>query len=414
MNQLRFLAAVAWRNLWRHRRRSLITASAMAVAVALCMATIAFQDGMFEMLFDVMVEDQLGHVQVSHPDYAAKRVLYDTVPELDQRLATIDALDGTVAAAPRLEGYALIGGAKESAGGLLVGLDPARDRAVTRLEEQIVSGRPLGDDAAHEVLVGTGLADDIEVGVGDAIVVVTQATDGSIGNDVYDVVGVVKTGNAAVDRGGALMHLADLQTLLVLDDQAHRITVLTDDPDTIESYTERLTAALDTDAVAAQPWWEASPQTAEMMAMQDASAVLVLGIVFLVAAFGVLNTMMMSVFERTRELGVLKAIGLRPTRMVALIVFESFFLAGVAATLGLLLGGVLDWWLVVYGLDFSASMDGPLSFNGVTLDPVFKGVVRPITIVFVVISVFVVSVGASLLPAWRAASLAPVEAIRTE
>jgi len=150
------------------------------------------------------------------------------------------------------------------------------------------------------------------------------------------------------------------------------------------------------------------------MGMRDVTAFFFLGIVFAVAAFGVINTMMMSVFERTRELGVLRALGLRPNRLVRLVVIESFFLAAIAATIGLSVGGLLDWYLVVYGLDFSGSLPEGFSYEGVMLDPVMKGEVRAWPIAATVVSVFGVSMLASLWPAWRAAKVQPVEAIRSE
>jgi ABC-type lipoprotein release transport system permease subunit len=411
---MKFLMSVAWRNLWRHKRRSLITATAMAVAVALCMATIAITDGMFEKIFHVMVEQQLGHVQVHHPEYPATRNLYHTLSDAPAQVEAIEAVDGTVAVSPSLEGFALVGGAERSAGAMLRGIDPPRMEQVTTIHERVTEGTWLPDDPEQDIVLGVGLAEEIEAGLGDQVVAVTQAADGSLGNELYEVVGIASTGNTQMDNSGAWMHLADLQDLLVLPDQAHGITVLADDPDALEDYSARLGAAIGADGdIEVQTWWEASPQTEEMLAMRDFSVVLVLGIVFTVAAFGILNTMLMSVFERTRELGVLKAIGLRPGRLVVLIVFESFFLAGLASAIGLVLGAALDAYLIVYGIDFSAGGEG-FTFAGVTLDPVMRGAVRVESVVFIIASTFVVSVGASLWPAGRAARLAPVEAIRSE
>lgn len=411
---LSVLARVAWRNLWRHKRRSLITASAMAVALAMCLAMIAITDGMFSKMFEVLVEQQLGHAQVHHPDYPAKKVLYDTIADVSDVLATVDGVEGTVAAAPRLNGFALVGGASDSAGGQLVGIDPARERLVGPLAERVEVGAFLDDAPAREALVGIGLAEELRVGVGDEIVVVTQASDGSMGNDVYRVRGVVKTGATLLDRGGVWLHLADLQELLVLPDQAHGIQLLTTDADAVPDYAARVREAVGDERRHVQAWWEVSPQTAEMMEMRDASAVIVLGLVFVVAAFGIANTMMMSVFERTRELGVLKAIGLRPGRMVLLIVIESVFLAAVAAAIGLVLGGAIDLYLVTKGMIFSASAEEGMSFLGVTFDPVIKGEVRADGVITTVVALFLVTVLASLWPAARAARLRPVEAIRSE
>ena len=412
---MKFLWSVAWRNLWRHRRRSLITAFAMATGVALCMSMIAWADGMYADMFKVLVEQQLGHVQVHHPDYPAKGLVFDSLSGREALLEKIDGIEGTVAAAARIDGFALVGGETKSAGGQLIGIDPARHRKVSNLEERIQDGgRFLADEAANEIIIGYLLADEIEVGLGDSVVAVTQATDGSTGNDLYTVVGMYKTGDVGMDQAGGYIHIADAEELLYLPDQAHSITVLTENEGKIEPYAVALRAAVGGEKVEVQTWWEASPTAAQMMGLSDFTAYFMLAIVFAVAAFGVINTMMMSVYERTREMGVLRALGLRKGKLVWLVVFESFFLAGLAASIGLVIGGLLDWYLVVYGIDFSGAMPDGFSYEGVLLDPVMKGLVDVESVLLPVIAVFVVSILASLWPAWRATKLQPVTAIREE
>jgi ABC-type lipoprotein release transport system permease subunit len=410
---VRTLVAIAWRNLWRHKRRSLITATAMAVAVAMCMALIAFTDGMYNKMFEIMVGQQLGHVQVHHPDYPAGKKLLDTVPDAEATLTAIEGVPGAVGATGRLNGFALLGGAKKSTGAQLQGLEPARELPLTHIDQRVVQGRFLADEPAREIVVGTGLADELNLSVGDEVVGFTQSADGSLGNELYTVVGLSSTGNAAMDKGGAWMHLADLQQLLVLPDQVHQITVLSNDPDDLPPFVDAVKGALP-DGIEAQTWRQASPQTAELMGMQSFASLFMLGIVFAVASFGVLNTMMMSVFERTRELGVLKAIGLKPRQMVAMVLWESVFLAALAGGIGLVIGGLLDLAVVFVGFDMSAGNPNGFEMMGVRLDPIIYGEVTAFSLLAPISALVVVSLGASLWPAWRAARLQPVEAIRTE
>jgi ABC-type lipoprotein release transport system permease subunit len=407
------LARIAWRNLWRHARRSLITAAAMAVGVAFCMAMLAITDGMYAKMFEVMVEQSLGHVQVHDPAFPGKRSMYATMKGADETLARLDALPGTAAATGRLLGFGLLGGERKSTGGQLLGVIPAREAATTPVARRVVAGSWLGEAPAAEIVLGDGIANDLGLGVGDEVVVVTQASDGSLGNALYTIRGIVRTGSVAIDDGSGFVHLDDLRALLVLPDQLHEITLLARDDGAIAAYQAELKAAVG-DAALVRTWWEVSPQTQQLFGMQSISKVILLGLVFTVAGFGVVNTMLMSVFERTRELGVLKAIGMRPGRMVVLVLLESLMLAGVSVVLGLALGGFLDWWLVTRGLDFTASMKDGMSMGGVTLDPVIRGQVQPAGIAATAGSVFVVAALAALWPALRAARLQPVEAIRTE
>lgn len=411
------IARLGWRNLWRHRRRTLITAVAMAVGVALCMASTAFSDGMFAKLFEVMVEQRLGHVQVTHPEYPAKRQLHDTLPEAAALVAKVDAVAGTRVVAPRLYGFALVGTEAKSEAGLLVGVDPKRELAIGPLADRIARGRFVAPDAPDEATIGKDLAKDLGIDVGASIIVVTQSADGSLGNALFNVVGVHRTGDMQLDRSGVYVNLPALQELLVLPDQVHGLTAVGVDPDAIPAYTDRVRAAVAGDEIDVKSWSEASPQTAQLLGSADASAYILLVIVLGAAAFGVLNTMMMSVYERTRELGVLVAVGLRPGRMIAMILFESLSLAALAAVIGGLFGGLLDAWLVVKGMDLSAGggldEDG-MSFSGVVLDPHVFGLVKAEGVITVMVAVFVVTFLASLWPAIRAARMRPVEAMRAE
>jgi len=410
----RGLAHLAWRNLWRHARRSLITAGAMSVGMALCMASMALTDGMFAQLFTLMVERSLGHVQVHHPEWPGARSLYDTLPAAEATLARLDALPGTHSATGRLLGYGLAGGAQRSTAAQLIGVSPDRERAADSLGDALVAGDWLAPTPKADAVIGAGLAETLGIGVGGEIIVVTQASDGSLGNAAYTVRGLVRTGAVAVDDGSIYLHLSDLQELLVLPDQVHEITLVSADPDAIPAYRDAVRHLLGP-AAWARAWWEVSPQTQQLFAMQAASKWIVLGLVFSVSAFGVVNTLLMSVFERTRELGVLLAIGMRPSRLVAMVLLEALLLAGLAVAMGLVLGGALDAWLVWHGLDFSASLEETgVRFNGVRIDPVMRGAVNGWGVVQVAASVVGVALGAALWPAVRAARLQPVTALRTE
>lgn len=419
---MNFYFTVAWRNIWRNARRSLITASAMALSVGLCMAMVAITDGFYEVFFEVLVTKKSGHVQVSHEDYSKSKALYDTVVNSDQIMADIEKLPGTVGVTGRLYSSALIDGGKNAAGAQISGIQPEAEKSVSTIYKQIKEGRYLSEDANKEVLIGMTLWNDLELELGDKVLFFTQAADGSMAYDEFDAVGVYSSGSTLFDKG-VQVHISDLQTLLAMEEQVHEILVLSDvseeaiqeHSDNIEALATVKTTKNKGKGLAVTTWWEASPQVKEMMAFQDITAYIFLGIIFFIAGFGILNTMLMSVFERTTELGVLKALGLRPTNMVFLIVVESILLSGIAAFLGVIFGGLLDYYLVVYGLDMSGGTGKPLEMMGTNMEPIMRGAVNLNFMFFVpVLSLFFISVVASLWPAIRAARLNPVEAIRSE
>ena len=404
------LIRIAWRNLWRQRRRTALTVSAMAVGISMCMAMFAIIDGVYARMFDVLVAQALGHVQIHHAAWPAEQQLYDTVPNAR---STVDALEGTPgvrAVTARLSAAGLAAGAETASGAQFLGIDPVREDAVVGLARRVVRGRWLDASAPTGAVIGVGLADELGLEPGGELVLITQAADGSIGNALFTVVGIMETGSALRDRVGVWTHLAALQDALVLPDQVHEIIVVGDDIDGA--------AALATAAAAVTPpplltraWYEASPPTAQMLRSQAVGKAVMMVVVFSVAGLGVLNTMLMNVFERTRELGVLKAIGMSPSRVMALVMLEAGLLGGISAVVGVLLGLAVDAYLVVVGVDMSAGGKG-MSFGGVAFDPIIRGVIRPDGIWAPVVFVIAVSLLAAVWPGLRAARLQPVDAMR--
>ena len=401
---------VAWRNLWRQGRRSMLTVSAMAVGVALCMAMFALIDGMYARMFDVLVSQALGHVQVHNERWPADQQLYDTVPGADALLAAVEADPTVEAATVRLSCFGLAAGEATSAGARFIGVAPDREDRVSQLRRRVVRGAYLDPAVPNGALLGAGLAKELEAAPGSSIVMITQGADGSIANALFEVVGVVETGSAPLDRAGVWTQLPPLQEALVLPDQVHELLILSREPDQLTALKGRVAAA-GAEGLLVRTWQEASPQSAALIGSQTVSKTMILFIVFSVAALGVLNTMLMNVFERTRELGVLKAIGLTPTRMLALVLIEAGQLGALASLLGVGLGLLLDLYLVKVGVSMTSS-GKPLSFGGVTLDPVMRGEVHPEGIAITVLFVFFVSIVAAFWPGLRAARLQPVDAMR--
>jgi ABC-type lipoprotein release transport system permease subunit len=404
------LLRIAWRNLWRHRRRTLITASGMAIAMGLVISMSAMQDGMFEMMADVMIRQQLGHVQVNHPDWAGRRQMYDTVPE--NLVERIQALPEATGASGRMFSFGLAASETTSGGARYVGIDPKDDLVITDLSLNRVRGEFLAEEPAGQVVIGEAMARELGLNPGDELVFLGQAADGSMANELLKVVGTYSTGIDQMDKSGAYMHLADLQRILALEDQVHQILVVGEGLDASAELAAAVAAIAAEDGAQVRSWQEADPAMAKMMGMQDASLFIMLFILFSVAGLAVLNTNLMTVFERTRELGVLRAIGLTRTKMMLLVILESVLLTAVATVFGLLLAGFLDWLLVEYGFPYETAEGKGFSWQGVTFPTRFYGSIRPFPFVVTTVFVFFVAIGAAIWPALRAALLRPVQAMR--
>ena len=308
---------LGWRNLWRNPLRSVITIGGVASGYAVLMFLISLTEGMLDQMLNNGTDLLVGHVQIQHRDYLPDRDLYETLGGsrgTDWR-ALAERLLGepeVVAATARIHASGLASTGENSAGVAIVGIDPVQEAKVSGLQGQ---GSPK-DLHGRGLLLGDALRQELAAGGGSEIALVTQAADGTIGNDLYRNRGTLDTGMALLDRSLTLVHLEDLQELMALaPGRIHEIALKLRDPGAAEAVAARLndSAVLPPDAVA-RSWRSLLPTLSDYLDMATASYVLMIGLVALFAALGVLNTMLMSVFERVRELGMLSALGMRPAR----------------------------------------------------------------------------------------------------
>lgn len=478
------IAKLAYRNLGRNARRSLITGLALALSAALSIAYYGLVDGMNAGLVHSLTRFDLGHVQAHAPGYSVRGVLDLTLPEGDAALASIRNEPKVVSASGRLYAPALAGAGAHSTGVQLIGVEPRSERRVTELHNQLSAGQYLDDEptpwpkarelsaeesaqdaqltesesdkAAAEieelpelgserpakpgdaagappatgepaallrnalsprpsrppnVILGASLARVLGVNVGDELFLSAQAKDGSAEGIRARVAGIFRTGTTGYDRVRVYLHVADLGRLVHLEGRFHEIAALATSPDDAPLVAARLRETLAPRGAEVRAWSELRPDILRMLDLNRAGGVLLAVIVFIVASLGVVNTMLMAVLERTRELGVLKAIGMSSGRLFAMIVTETAFLAVLGASAGTLLGLGLDLYLVRYGVDLGFITQG-VSFAGVGMQPVVYGAVTPGGVLWPVAILSLVCVLASVYPALRAARMQPAVGMR--
>jgi ABC-type lipoprotein release transport system permease subunit len=406
------LTALAFRNLWRNRRRTLLTLSAMVVSAALLILSLGVFSGMIDDMLTTTTQLYHGHLVLATPAYHAHRELHAVLAENAADLPARAGIDGLRASTPRLRAFGLLSVATSSQPVEILGVDPAREPRVTTLHRQLVAGRYLRPGEAGAVVIGSALAKKLGATVGSEVVVVTQAADGSIGNDLLTVCGIFTTGDSRYDGRLAVTPLPWLQQLLVLDGRIHEVTLAVSEPLNAFAVADRLNAVLPA-GIEARDWGDLLPEMREVIASFDVSRMIVVGILYFATALGILNTCFMSVMERTREFGLLLAAGMRPWGIRRLVLVETLFLGLLGSGFGLLGGLLLTWYMQAVGIDLSGTIT-PITYAGSTILPRLRAVFDTANFLIPVVMLIVVALLAGFLPANRAARLDPVAALREE
>ncbi len=412
------LLRLAWRNLWWNPRRTLIAMSAIGLGYAMLLFVASLMAGLREQMIESGTGLRLSDIEVQAPDYYPDRPINRTLggrngTDVSALIATIVADPRIQAASPRVYAYGLVSAANQSAGAQLLGVDPDLEQKITVLQTRMVKGAYLSERVPKGILMGDKLATAIGVDVGTAIVLLTPAADGSTGNDLYTITGTFHTGLDDMDRGLVLMPLASLQQLLRLPPgRIHEVGIKLYDVNattpTAATLAAQLAKAL---PVRVMPWQELAPELADYVQFNRRVTFILFFIFFLSAAMGIVNTMLMSIIERTRELGVLMALGMRPVEVVGLIVMEAASLASASLVLGASLGAPILWYLQVHGLNLGGGR-GAISLAGIVIGPLWHG--RPDFAAYTqaAVGLAITALVAALYPALRAARFRPAEALR--
>ncbi len=405
------LYQLALRNIWRNRRRTLLTLSAMIISSALLILALGIFSGMLRDMLVSATEQYYGHLVVNSSGYQDDRDMFRHF-EMSPDLEDVFKQDEIIGASQRLRGFGLLSHEEESAPSEVLGILPSQEKNVTNLQDSLISGKYLTPDDRGGAVIGAGLARRLHVVPGDQLVFVTQSADGSIGNDLIEVRGVFSTGDVGHDNGLILVPLVWLQRVLVLPGKIHEIALRTDDPLNAAELASQYRPALP-ENMEILDWGEMLPEMAEVVASYDVSRMIIVTILYIATGLGILNTFFMAVMERTREFGVLMALGMRPGQIRTMILLETTVMGSLGLMCGAFLGVLLSLYMAIVGVDLSGTLT-PITYAGGTILPRLHAVIEPGNIVIPSVCLLIVSLLAGFLPANRAAKMQPVVAIRKD
>ena len=380
MHRLAILFRLAWRNLWRNHRRTLV----MLMAVVLGTWAMIFMTALMRGMVSEVVKDGIsalpGHVQAHHPDYADDPSIANLLPVSDTDLSARMRDAGVARWATRVRVPAVISSEYESRGVTLLGVDPGYERDLTFVDYDEVEGRFLEASDDRGIVIGRKLATTLNTELGKRVVVMSQDPDNDIADRGFRVVGVFRANLQAFEESYIFVGKATAQKMLRIGDQVSELVVLGDDYRNVEAEYEKTRALVDGNVVV-QRWTELDAYLGSMLGVMDGFVLVWIIVIFLALSFGLVNTLVMAVFERVREIGLMLALGMRPLDILGQIIVESLLLL----SLGLALGSGL-----------SSTLYPELLVSDVILANVV---------------VLILGFLASLSPAWRAANYEPIEAI---
>lgn len=400
---------LAWRNLWRHPRRTWLTTGAMIFSNVLLIFAVSLQLGTYDMMVENGLRVLSGHLQIQHEKYFDKQRINYSIPISDELVQQVNAVPGVAAVALRAEGFALASSAERSYGIQIMGVQPTREAQVSNLPGLVVEGRYLNDSAVEKIVLGRVLARNLKVAPGDEITIFGSGKDGSAAAAILTVVGIFESNITELDRAVAQIPLQNFQDIFSMQGEVHRAVITTYDLEQVPAVEQAVSQLIaDTSSARVLDWDTLQPELRQAIQADMASISFIYLVLIVLVAFSVLNTQLMSVLERTREYGIMLALGLTPGRLGRLVLLETALMAVIGLVGGVLLGAALVAWLSQTGFTYpgmeemSAKFNlpsriyPPLSFGSAILGPA---------------SIFAASLVAALYPALRLRRLQPVEAM---
>ena len=406
MHMFAILLRLAWRNLWRNHRRTLI----MLLAIVLGTWAMIFMTALMRGMVSQMVADGIsvlpGHVQVHHPDYRDDPSIANLISISDTELSERFGAANFLAWATRIRVPAVITSEYESRGVTLLGVDPLRERGLTFVDYDAVEGRFLESADDTGIVIGRKLATTLNTKVGKRIVLMSQDPENEIADRGFRVVGLFDANVQAYEENYVFAGKTTTQKMLRVGDQVSELVVLGDDFRDVEAEYNKAVELIDGRAEVKR-WIELDAYLGTMLNVMDGFVLVWIVVIFLALSFGLVNTLVMAVFERVREIGLMLALGMRPINILGQIIVESLMLLAI----GLAIGTALAWAAVQPmkdGVDLSIVGDG-MEMWGMSSTLYPELLLSDVILANVV--VLILGFLASLSPAWRAAQYEPIEAI---
>jgi len=404
------LLKLAWRNIWRNKRRSLITLAAVVFASVMAIAMRGIQLGTYALNIKSVVELFSGYLQIQEKNYLDNPSLTSSFI-IDKNIQdALKTTKGVVTYAPRIYADGLISFKDNSRGAAIFGIEPDKEKNVTTFVQNINSGKFFTSDSSNEIVVGDQLLKNLDAKIGDNIVILAQGYDGTLGNQKYKIVGTVKLGVQELESSLIFMGLKSAQYLLDMGSRVNVVAIKADNLNHLNEINTALMSKIKNPGLRVLSWNKVNPELEQAIQLDNVSGILFLGILIVIVAFGILNTVLMSVIERFREFGVVLAIGMPQVNLTYLVYLETFFITLIGLILGNLLGYAVNYYLIIHPIMFGGEIKKLYEIYHFL--PQLKSTLQPSIFFNVSISILIISVLSCLYPAYKVYKLEPLKGIR--
>ena len=350
---MKMIFAIAWRNLWRNKRRSILSILAVAFAVTIMLFMMAWQQGSYKDMIQNAVQVHTGYLQLQQMGYMKNKDMDKALRSVDGAKKLIARTEHVLAQAPRINAPVLASFAQRTSGVMMFGIDPAKEAQVSTIGKVVKEGAYLAADDRQGALVGKILAKNLHIGLGDKIAFLGQGADGSMAAGLLTVRGLFSTGSPELDRSTMFAHIDTIDEAFAMYGGVHEIAVVIDDLKNLDKVVDNLAAGIETDKLegaVALSWDKVLPGVKQGIDADWQTAQVTYFILMMVVGFGIMNTFLMSFLERTREFGVLMSIGMRQWQIARLVFLEAMALTGFGIAVGLICGSAVTLFFQWYGI----------------------------------------------------------------
>ncbi|MBT8301929.1 MAG: ABC transporter permease [Maribacter sp.] len=405
---MKMLATIAWRNVWRSSSRSLVVIGSIVVGIWALIFMLGFMNGFVISYINGAIRHEISHIQIHKEEFKEDNNIGFVIPG-GMDLAGLLASDPRIqAVSPRSITSGMISSPRKSSGVKIYGIIPNRERSVTRHDSLITEGSYFKTDLKNPIVIGKELANTLKVKLNSKVVLTFQDRENNLVAGAFRVAGMLETTAPVINKATAYILMEDLTRIGGLEEGVHEIALFVENPESETALLADLKSAHPD--VLIESWREIAPELELFLSMTDSFLWVLIGIIMIALIFGIINTMLMAVLERYRELGMLMAIGMNKWRIYMMIVIETIYLSLVGGPAGILLGLLTMYWLGIQGIDLSAYSEGLREYG---YSSILYPYIENSTYIYVAAGVIITALLGALYPAYKAVQLNPTEALHT-